>query len=87
MNLALEYSSVTINEMARELGASRTTISNYLHGRTQPRRSDLITWALRCGVPFDWLVGTESDHQLVDDIPEPEPAPAKKPRTRKTKAG
>lgn len=56
MSLALEYASVSINEMASELGASRTTISNYLHGRTKPRRPDLIVWALKCGVPFEWIV-------------------------------
>lgn len=56
MALALEYGSVDVNEMARELGSSRTTISNYLHGRTRPRRSDLVVWALRCGVPFEWIV-------------------------------
>jgi len=81
MELALEYASVTINEMARELGISRTTISNYLHGRTQPRRGDLIAWSLRCGVPFDWLVGPDSEHYVEDEVPEQEPAP--KPATKK----
>lgn len=72
MELALEYGSVTVSTMARHLGISRTTVSNYLHGRTQPRRSDLIAWALRCGVPFDWLVGVDSDHVLDE---EATPAP------------
>lgn len=67
MSLALEYGSVSINEMARHLGASRTTISNYLHGRTQPRRADLIAWAMRCGVPFDWLVGDDESYILDND--------------------
>lgn len=66
MSLALEYGSVEISEMARELGVSRTTISNYLHGRTRPRRGDLITWALKCGVPFAWLVKGEPE-ELPDD--------------------
>lgn len=88
MELALEYGSVTVNEMARHLGISRTTISNYLHGRTQPRRGDLIAWSLRCGVPFDWVVGSESDHVLTDDDAPapPAPAPVKKPKRTRAKS-
>jgi len=56
MQLALEWSGVSVGDMAAELGASRTTVSNYLHGRTKPRRPDLIVWAFKCGLPFDWLV-------------------------------
>jgi transcriptional regulator with XRE-family HTH domain len=60
MQLALEYAGVSVNEMAAELDASRTTVSNYLHGRTKPKRPHLIVWAMRCGVPFEWLVNGES---------------------------
>jgi transcriptional regulator with XRE-family HTH domain len=84
MELALEYGSVSVNEMARQLGVSRTTISNYLHGRTQPRRGDLIAWAMRCGVPFDWLVGADSEHVLDDDEPAAPPEPPKQRRRRKS---
>jgi transcriptional regulator with XRE-family HTH domain len=59
MLLALEYSGVSVNEMAAELELSRTTISNYLHGRTRPRRGELIQWALKTGLPFEWLVSGE----------------------------
>lgn len=61
MSLALETAGVSVNEMAAHLELSRTTISNYLHGRTQPRRSDLIQWALKCGVAFDWMVGEDDE--------------------------
>lgn len=79
MSLSLEYGSVSINDIARELGLSRTTVSNYLHGRTQPRRSDLRVWAMRCGVPFDWLVGPDSTYELdeVDIKPAAVTKPAK----------
>ena len=61
MALALEYGGVSVTDMATHLGVSRTTVSNYLHGRTQPPRTQLVNWALACGVPFDWLVeGTEA---------------------------
>lgn len=61
MSLALEYASVSVNDMAEHLGISRTTVSNYLHGRTKPQRAHLIAWALRCGVPFEWLVNGDND--------------------------
>lgn len=56
LSIALEYASVPVQEMARELGVSRTTVSNYLHGRTEPTRSVVDTWARRCGVPAEWLL-------------------------------
>lgn len=85
MELALEYGSVSVNDIARELGISRTTVSNYLHGRTTPRRGDLIAWAMRCGVPFDWLVNGDliEDDEVVEDAPTKKPV-AKPKRTRKT---
>jgi transcriptional regulator with XRE-family HTH domain len=60
MSLALEYAGVSVSEMAAELGASRSTVSNYLHGRTKPGRAHLIVWALKCGVPFEWIVNGEN---------------------------
>jgi transcriptional regulator with XRE-family HTH domain len=64
MAIALEWRGISVGEMADELGVHRNTVSAYLHGRARPRRSDLVAWALRCGVPFDWLLtGVEpSDH-------------------------
>jgi len=56
MALALEWGKVSIAAMAEELELSRYTISNYLHGRTRPSRAVLRVWAMRCGVPFDWLL-------------------------------
>lgn len=59
MALALEHGGLGVQEMADELDASRTTVSNYLHGRTQPRKPTLRVWALRCGVPYSWLITGE----------------------------
>lgn len=59
---ALEAAGVSNEEMAEEIGRGVTTIRNYLRGRTIPERAVLVTWALRCGVPFDWLAyGVEPD--------------------------
>jgi transcriptional regulator with XRE-family HTH domain len=63
MGLALEASDVKVAEMADELGVGRNTVGNYLAGRTQPSRSTLRVWALRTGVPFEWLLtGTITDN-------------------------
>lgn len=56
LRIALEYGDVPVQEMARELGMSRTTVSNYLHGRTEPTRAVVDAWAERCGVPAEWLL-------------------------------
>jgi transcriptional regulator with XRE-family HTH domain len=43
--------------MADHLGYSRSQLSRWLNDKGEaPRRSVLRMWALRCGVPFDWLV-------------------------------
>lgn len=82
MSLALEYADKSVNEIARELGISRTTVSNYMHGRTQPRRSDLMAWALVTGVPLDWLETGKSDSASLGPDDDPEPAAPVKKRAR-----
>jgi transcriptional regulator with XRE-family HTH domain len=72
MALALEHGQVSKDAMADEIGCGVTTIRNYLRGRTVPSRAVLVAWALRCGVPFDWLAhGTEHPNdpntQVSDD--------------------
>lgn len=82
LQLALEFGNVSVVEMADYLEVSRTTVSNYLHGRTQPRRRDLRSWALRCGVPFDWIV--EGSEVLDDSEDESEAASPKQVSTRRS---
>ena len=55
MRKAIEVADVPIVTMADELGVSRETISRWLNGRTKPSRATLRVWALRTGVPFEWL--------------------------------
>lgn len=52
---ALQHAGVSVQAMADELGVSRNTVGNYLNRRTEISRSGLIVWALRTGVPMQWL--------------------------------
>lgn len=52
---ALNIAGITSNEMGDYLGMSRTTISNYTNDRTDPKLQTLRLWALRTGVPLEWL--------------------------------
>src|SRR5690606_16848470 len=52
---AREYAGLEQSELARELGTSRNTISNAERGKSVPRRSLKMAWALRTGVSLTWL--------------------------------
>lgn len=52
---ALREAHVTRSEMAKHLGVNRNTITNYVNGNTRPPWAAVRVWALRCGVPYDWL--------------------------------
>jgi transcriptional regulator with XRE-family HTH domain len=63
---ALEHAGIGPQDMADELGVHRNTVGRYLHGRSRPRRRDLVIWAQRCQVPYDWLVS--GDRQLPPNV-------------------
>lgn len=52
--------------MAEAVEVSTRTIGNYENGRTMVRGSVLKVWAIRTGVPLDWLRtghhGDDGDH-------------------------
>jgi transcriptional regulator with XRE-family HTH domain len=74
---ALEHSGVRVQEMADHLGVSRFTLSNWIHGKTRPPRSAVMVWALRTGVPLEWLEAGDflsqpaSECAIRDSNPEP----------------
>lgn len=55
MNRALSYAGMHIEQMADELGVSRSTISRWVNDKGPVKKIYLNQWALRCGVPLEWL--------------------------------
>lgn len=70
---SLHVAGISTTEMATELEMSRATISNYLNDHTKPKRLYLKMWALKTGVPLEWL----ETGRLPED-PETEKAPTPK---------
>lgn len=54
---SLAHAGMSVEDMAAELGLSRQVLSRWLNDRSVPRTAYLKLWALRTGVPFDWLTG------------------------------
>lgn len=52
---ALEHANISVQDMARELGVDRRTVSTWANDRRKPSRANLVVWALRTGVPLEWL--------------------------------
>lgn len=64
MRKSLRHADIGVQEMAVYLGVARNTVSTWINGRIDPSTQTLRLWALRCGVPYDWL---------QNGGPEPEP--------------
>jgi transcriptional regulator with XRE-family HTH domain len=56
MRKALRDADLEVGEMADYLGVSRSSVSNWINGRIRPSKQTLRLWAMRCGVPLDWLI-------------------------------
>lgn len=66
MRKAREAAGVGSAEMAAELGVEPGSISRWERRGFKPRRQTLLAYALRCGVPIEWLEhGVERDPELV----------------------
>ena len=57
---ALRISGVGVQEMADYLGVGRTTVSNWISGRIEPRPAMVRLFALRTGFPYEWLLTGET---------------------------
>jgi transcriptional regulator with XRE-family HTH domain len=67
MRKALRVSNIGVQEMADYLGVARNTVSTWINGRIEPSTQTLRLWAMRTGVPYEWL--TEGDDGPRPGVP------------------
>jgi len=73
MRKALQHSDVSVQEMASYLGVTRNTVGNWTNGRTGPGTQTMRLWALRTGVPLEWLLtGAIPEWGERDSNPQPD---------------
>lgn len=65
---ALAHADMSVEEMAAELGVTRQTAGRWMHDHVEPRTGFLKLWALRTGVPYEWLL-TGSGVRKQDNRP------------------
>lgn len=70
---ARESAGLEQGELAEMAGLSRTGVSNAETGRTEPRKSTVMLWALATGVSFEWLMTGEAP-QETEEAPSGEGA-------------
>jgi transcriptional regulator with XRE-family HTH domain len=69
MRKALRVSGVGVQEIADYLGVARNTVSTWINGRIEPSTQTVRLWALKTGVPYEWL-----QTGRVDTPEPPDPA-------------
>jgi transcriptional regulator with XRE-family HTH domain len=69
---ALDFAGVKVEDLAEELGVSRSTISRWMHDGGPVRAIYLKTIALRTGVPYEWL--RDGEHPITGEYPCDNPA-------------
>lgn len=66
---AREHAGLQQVELGDDLGIVRNTVGNYEGDHTRPQRPTIVLWALRCGVPLEWLLTGECARR--DSNPQP----------------
>lgn len=52
---SLKVGNVSVQEMADYLEVHRNTVSAWINGRITPSGQTIRLWALRTGVPYEWV--------------------------------
>lgn len=67
---AREHAGLDQAVLATELGISRQTVTNYEKGHVTPRRAVVMAWAMRTGVPVEWITSLGTNNPRLDDGPD-----------------
>ena len=71
MRRSLRLAGVSVQDMADYLEVARNTVSTWINGRITPSGQTLRLWAMRTGVPYEWL--RTGELPVDDDPPTPDP--------------
>ena len=63
---SLQVSGISVAEMAAYMEVHRNSVGAWLNRRSQPRPANVRLWAMRTGVPYQWL----RDGVWPEDQPE-----------------
>jgi len=66
MGKALRRAGVSHGEMADYLGVTTRTVSRWIYSQSVPGVGMLRLWAIRTGVPLEWLQTGEVRHQGLE---------------------
>ncbi len=69
LSKARRHAGIGSEEMAVKLGISRTTVSNYESGRTDPTIGMIRGWADVCQVPLEWLIRSRCSSERYQGFP------------------
>lgn len=68
MQRAMAHAGLQTAEIADEIGVSRSTVSRWINDNGTPPRAGFVKlWAMRCGVPYEWLVSGDVPTTHPDD--------------------
>jgi transcriptional regulator with XRE-family HTH domain len=70
MRVSMRRAGVGVSAMADYFGVRRETVGTWINGRIRPGTQSLRLWALRTGVPYEWL-RTGEVCAIRDSNPEP----------------
>lgn len=64
---SMTVAGLSVQDMADYMDASRNTVSRWINGAREPKLSTLRLWAMRTGVPLEWIVSGE----ITEKSPSP----------------
>ena len=75
LRMSLDYANISVQQMANQLGVSRTTLSRWMADKGErPKRAYLSQWALSTGVPFEWISTGQAPPDRGGEDPRGEPS-------------